>query len=186
MSGCTRLNQIEKIKKSLKSIYEINYGNAAVIIILKNVKEYLEILLIKRADNQTDPWSGQICLPGGKIALKDNNLLDTIIRETFEETKIDLIEEGYFLGSIHVVRSIQKPSLIIVPYVFLLTKNPQIELNKKELNNYFWIPLTELTKERKEKTSFAESSCYIIKDIKIWGLTYKILKDFIETSKIFV
>jgi 8-oxo-dGTP pyrophosphatase MutT (NUDIX family) len=186
MSGCTRLNQIEKIKKSLKSIYETNYGNAAVIIILKKVKEHLEILLIKRADNPADPWSGQIGLPGGKIELKDNNLLDTIIRETFEEIKIDLIEEGYFLGSINAVRSIQKPSLMIVPYVFLLTKNPRIELNKKELNNYFWISLHELTKKRKKKTSFAESYFYIIKDIKIWGLTYKILKDFIETSKILI
>ena len=92
--GCFILDKIENIEKFLKSVDEVKLGNTAVIIILKIVKESLELLLVKRTDNPTDPWSGQISLPGGKYDLKDKNLIDTIIRETFEETKIDLVSKN--------------------------------------------------------------------------------------------
>ena len=54
---------------------------AAVALIWNNN----EFLLIKRADQEGDPWSGQMALPGGHRE-PGERCMDTAIRETKEET----------------------------------------------------------------------------------------------------
>ncbi|HET9512400.1 MAG TPA: NUDIX domain-containing protein, partial [Gemmatimonadales bacterium] len=61
---------------------------AAVSLIC--VRDPDALLLIRRADRDGDPWSGQLGLPGGRKSPADADLLSTAIRETFEEVGIDL------------------------------------------------------------------------------------------------
>src|SRR4051812_9489869 len=49
-----------------------------------------EVLMIKRADAEGDPWSGHIALPGGRMEPGDRDLSDTAVRETREETGVDV------------------------------------------------------------------------------------------------
>src|SRR5260221_3044496 len=63
---------------------------AAVTLVLLDGPQGLEILLIKRAERGDDPWSGQIALPGGRYAAGDSDLEATAVRETREETGVDL------------------------------------------------------------------------------------------------
>src|SRR5439155_15907006 len=49
-----------------------------------------ELLMIKRAEAERDPWSGHVALPGGRMEPRDRDLLETAIRETWEETGVDL------------------------------------------------------------------------------------------------
>lgn len=63
-----------------------------------------EMLLIQRAVRSSDPWSGQLAFPGGKANGKET-LLETALRETKEETAVDLGDSHTFqmagsLGSV--------------------------------------------------------------------------------------
>ena len=55
-----------------------------------------EILILKRAEHELDPWSGHLSLPGGKIDPIDVSPLATAIRETKEECGFDLHHHNDF------------------------------------------------------------------------------------------
>ena len=63
---------------------------AAVALVLLEGPQGLELILIKRAERGDDPWSGQIALPGGRYEGGDRDLEATAVRETSEETGVDL------------------------------------------------------------------------------------------------
>jgi 8-oxo-dGTP pyrophosphatase MutT (NUDIX family) len=170
----------EKLSRRLKQTSESVNANAAVVVLLRIKDGGLQVLLVKRAEKTDDPWSGQTALPGGKLSLEDRDLKQTVIRETFEETALNLLECCSFLGAIEPLRSIRRPELKIVPFVVLLEKEQPVNLNE-ELTGYFWTPLKELVEHRgTAKFSFWEYPAFIIGDNVIWGLTYRILKKLLS------
>ena len=57
-----------------------------------------EVLMIKRADAENDPWSGHIALPWRAHGAGDADLAVTAVRETWEETGVDVARDGRMLG----------------------------------------------------------------------------------------
>lgn len=154
-------------------------ADAAVALILRQTNESFDVLLVKRAKNPGDPWSGQTALPGGKREPNDKDLKHTVTRETLEETNINLENRCRFLGTMSIQHSNRRPEMRILPFVILLEHKPTIRLNEKELEGYAWISLKELNKHRgTAKFSFGESPAYVMDDRVIWGLTYRIVEDF--------
>jgi 8-oxo-dGTP pyrophosphatase MutT (NUDIX family) len=146
--------------------------------LLKTVNHNLKVLIVKRVENPTDPWSGQMALPGGKRIPKDENLMRTVIRETLEETSINLLEGCRFLGVMDIVRSMARPEMKVLPFVILLEREQPVRLCKTELEWSAWIPLEELVKHRGTASfSFGEFPAYIVGKNVIWGLTYRIVEN---------
>ncbi len=171
------VDSIEKLSKTLKPASEKQDADAAVALLLKSVNQ---ILFVKRVENSADPWSGQMALPGGKRDAKDQNLKQTVVRETLEETNIKLLDRCRFLGVIEPLRSTQRPEMKVLPFVILLEHEPIIKLNE-ELEGFVWISLEELLQHKGTvKFSFGEFPAYIVGDTIIWGLTYRILEKFIH------
>lgn len=145
------------------------------------------VFFVRRVRNSRDPWSGQVALPGGKREAEDKDLKATVTRETLEETHIDLHDHCRFLGVMSTFQSEPKPEIKVLPFVILIEKEPSIRLNQKELEEYFWIPVDELVRNRKKaKFSFDEFPAFAVGSIIIWGLTYRIVERFIsclETGK---
>jgi 8-oxo-dGTP pyrophosphatase MutT (NUDIX family) len=164
----------EKMSKILKTIDCLDVG-AAVVVLLRVVDRDFQVLFVKRAEKSTDPWSGQTAFPGGKRDPEDIDLKETVVRETLEETGINLREGCRFLGEMDPLRSIQRPEMKILPFVVLQEQERDIELNE-ELTEYFWVPLKELVqREGSVKFSYKEYPAYIMENNIIWGLTYSIL-----------
>ena len=92
---------------------------AAVALVVRGHVD-LEVLLIKRARRDGDPWSGHMALPGGRRDPADTSLRQTAVRETLEETGIDLDELGAHLGRLVEVRpqSPHLPRISVAPHVF--------------------------------------------------------------------
>lgn len=170
----------------LKPVSEGQDANAAVALLLKLVDQDLEVLFVKRVENPADPWSGQMALPGGRRDPEDQNLKQTVVRETLEETNINLLDRCRFLGIMEPLRSTQRTEMKILPFVILLEHKPLIELNE-ELEWFVWISPKELVQHRGTfKFSILptlleiEFPAYIVGSSVIWGLTYRILEKFVN------
>jgi 8-oxo-dGTP diphosphatase len=172
---------IEKLPKILEPVSERQDASAAVALLLKTTDKDLKILFVKRAENLADPWSGQMAFPGGKCDARDKSLKQTVIRETLEETNINLLDRCSFLGVMETIASTRRPEMKVLPFVVLLEHEPTIKLNY-ELERFVWISLREVVQHRGTvKLGGVELPSYIVGNTVIWGLTYKILEAFLHT-----
>ncbi|MBN1357753.1 CoA pyrophosphatase [Candidatus Bathyarchaeota archaeon] len=171
---------VAKLPAVLKPVSGKQGGNAAVALLLKAGRGDFDLLLVKRVENPSDTWSGQMALPGGKRELKDASLKDTVVRETLEEIGLAL-GSGRFLGVLGAVRSEPKPDFKILPFVVLLDDEPRLKLNKAELETFVWVPYEAVVKSRGTvQFSFGKVPAYIFSEGIVWGITYSILSEFIE------
>ena len=69
--------------------------HAAVAMLLRDNGQETEVLLIRRAEHDKDPWSGDLGFPGGRIEDQDPSPRAAAERETWEEVGFCLNEENY-------------------------------------------------------------------------------------------
>lgn len=161
---------------------------AAVALVLRG-KGALEMLLIKRARSERDPWSGHMALPGGRRDGSDASLQDTAMRETLEETGLDLRTKGVRLGSLDAVTpgSVRLPSLSISPYVFGATPDAGAHVASPEVAAVHWVRVDELRDPRMHSEveidlpgGVRAFPCFRVAGEVVWGLTYRIVTQFLE------
>ena len=153
--------------------------------ILYNVnKNDFEILLIKRAEYK-GYHSGQISFPGGKADKKDTSLIDTAIRETYEEIGIKLKENECI--SILTPLIIPISGFEVTPFVFFIEKPDEFILDKKEVKYIIYCKVSELLSTeviKKVRLTIDErkllAPCYNISGEIVWGATSMILAEFAE------
>jgi 8-oxo-dGTP pyrophosphatase MutT (NUDIX family) len=163
--------------------------HAAVALILRAGEgDALEALLVKRAEYEGDPWSGHVALPGGRREPVDATLEDTAVRETLEETGVDLRADGLVLGALDDLspRTPSLPPLIIRPFVAVVSPSVVVTPSD-ELAATFWAPLERLRDPsiRAETTVLVRGaerrvSAYLYEGYTIWGLTERILYGFFD------
>lgn len=163
--------------------------HAAVMILLRpNYLDELELLLIKRAEYEGDPWSGHIALPGGRREPEDQSLERTAIREAWEETAIDVARDGAVLGALDEVspRSMTVRQVVVRPYVAAVV--PEVEIvESPEVAAAFWVPLATLrdttawiTAEVVAHGRSLRVPAFSHGEHVVWGLTERILRGFLE------
>jgi 8-oxo-dGTP pyrophosphatase MutT (NUDIX family) len=166
-------------------------SQAAVALVLR-VRETLDLLLIKRARMEQDPWSGHMALPGGRRDPSDLDLLRTAIRETHEETGIDLATRGIHLGRLSDVapRSRRLPPLAISPHVFAIPEDVPVTPSPREVEEVHWVPLTRLVDPATHATVpiqlgeiTREFPAFMVEDRIVWGLTHRIIIEFMEVME---
>lgn len=161
---------------------------AAVALVLVPGAEGVELLFIRRAERADDPWSGQIAFPGGRRDPGDPDLLGTALRETREETGVDLARAER-LGVLDdlVPNTPTLPPVLVRPFVFALNEHPALAAQQGEVARAFWVALARLatrgvrqdlvlTVRGVERTFPA----YRVGEDVIWGLTERILTPFLR------
>ena len=156
---------------------------AVALIIRAGENGAPELLFIKRAEYPADPWSGQVAFPGGREEADDPTLTDTAIRETREETGIDLVRDGTVIGTLDDLRpqTVRLPAVIVRPYVVLLNRFEPLLLSD-EVALAFWVPLESL-----KNASLWRDTVVLARGVQlnmrafhhdghvIWGMTERIL-----------
>jgi 8-oxo-dGTP pyrophosphatase MutT (NUDIX family) len=165
---------------------------AAVAAIVRPSDAGAELLLIRRARDERDPWSGHMALPGGHHERGDPDLVATALRETLEEVGLQLDREAEWIGALERARAVggRGPGFEIQPLVFALTRQLQdVELvpNPREVDAIVWARLDDLLLPAAH-TSFTYSAggeprqfpAFDVNGHVVWGLTYRILKNLLS------
>ncbi len=149
---------------------------ASVALMLRERDRSLELLVIRRAENKHDPWSGHMALPGGGKEPKDKDAYDTARRETLEEVGMDL-NEGRYLGRLDDVGPRTMPGRLVVSTVVVALDSEPGRLDPREVVEALWVPVGRLVDEEVEIPDFPGSwPAFTYKDrYVIWGLTHRIL-----------
>ncbi len=135
--------------------------DAAVVLIVSGHK----FLLVKRSEFEGDPWSGQMAIPGGHRE-NDENCEQTAIREVHEEMNLE-INITKKLGIYHTLN--QRISVMAFESKKI---SGEIKTNN-EMAMYFWVDFNDLIPGMDE---------YLFKSYRIFGLTYRILSDYIKNN----
>jgi 8-oxo-dGTP pyrophosphatase MutT (NUDIX family) len=161
---------------------------AAVALILAPDPDSL--LLIRRAERVSDPWSGHVGLPGGRRDPSDVDLVQTAIRETEEEVGLTLSSNRQ-LGALDdvVPRTISLPPIAVRPFVFALDERPALVLGPEVAASH-WVPLQQLRDpENHAPTAVMVRGeplvvpAYVVDDLVVWGLTERILSCFFQVAQ---
>lgn len=145
-----------------------------------------ELLFIKRAHAEGDPWSGHIAFPGGRFEPVDATLEETAVRETFEELALDL-RLGQLLGRLDDLapQSRSLPSIIVRPFVAVVAGDLQL-VPSREVAATFWVPLTMLRDPRTQAEHVmtvnglrARFPAYRVSEHLVWGMTERIVRQLL-------
>ena len=163
---------------------------AAVAVVLREFSNGTEILFIRRAVKAGDPWSGQMAFPGGHRDRADSGLKQAAMRETLEEVGLDLEREAYLGALDHhwAAPRGHRLDMLIAPHVFEIEGDPRFELNY-EVDEAVWAPLKPLVLNEAHDTETLSltGTPTVFNGYRlsgghfVWGLTYRMLKDFFRT-----
>ena len=159
-------------------------------VILRETNGETDILFIKRAEKEGDPWSGHMAFPGGHREDQDPDLRGAAIRETQEEIGLDLSGAGY-LGPLDQQRAMPRGrplNMLIAPHVFELSGDPAFTPNY-EVDEVVWTRLGPLISGERHDwesrpmagTPTVFNGYRLERGHFVWGLTYRMLKSFFET-----
>lgn len=180
--------------EQLSLLARVARQHAAVAAILRDRGAGAELLLVRRADREGDPWSGHVALPGGIEEPADRGPEDTARRETMEETGVDLARGARVLGAMSIEVSKTKRGmglLAIHPIVFELRDPLDPEITPSvEIQRAFWIPLAEITSGRLDTVRPWQAFGLDLKmpgwswDGEIvWGITHRIVSRLVAVSR---
>ena len=180
---------IEEIRKMLAArkksvIVDSSLTDSAVLLPIYQRDGKCHIIFTKRTDHLTH-HKGQISFPGGGRHENDKTMLETALRESYEEiglkeTDVQILGE---LDDAATVTSLYR----IVPFVGLIPYPYDFKIDRFEVDEVFGLPLEGLLNKSNRQD---EDMVYGDKIIRvytyelngrvIWGATAWILNQFLE------
>ncbi len=172
---------LEQIRKSLASKVNPILSNdnktklSSVLIIIFG--ESPKILMIKKPITMNH-HGGEIAFPGGKISNEDQDLLDTAVRETKEETGI-LVKRDQIIGQLKPVTTLNS-RFTILPFICMLDEINKLIPNS-EVDEFLEIPLLTFLKTLEndldpEHNSIQEMYTFTFENHLVWGASARMIK----------
>jgi 8-oxo-dGTP pyrophosphatase MutT (NUDIX family) len=164
---------------------------AAVALVLRGMSlSESELLFIRRAEREGDPWSGHVAFPGGRFDATDASLEQTARRETREELSLDLRADATLIGVLDDLRprSSALPPIVVRPYVFALHRDVELIPND-EVHSTFWMPIAAL-RDPATLTEYAfdrggarlRFPAYRSGDDVVWGMTERLVTQLLTVT----
>ena len=155
---------------------------AAVLVPLIWQDSDWQILMTKRAAHLSH-HAGQISFPGGVFDARDEGLIDTALREAYEEIGLTptLVR---VMGCLKPVRS--PAGFVVQPFVGIISCNSFFELqhNPAEVDSIFTLPLAHIGQPDNfslvlREANGHDNSYWVVSHstYHIWGLSARVLND---------
>ena len=173
---------IEQVRSSLTSEIhttppaELDGNELASVLIIIYGKEPM-ILMTEKAQT-LKVHAGEIAFPGGKWYEKDQDLLETAIRETKEELCLDVSRE-HVIGQLDTVITLNS-RYRITPFIAILDTVPSLTANS-EVESILHIPLAPFLNTMDEDVlpehrSIKEMYTFTFENHHVWGASARMLK----------
>ncbi|MFP4448211.1 MAG: NUDIX hydrolase [Bacteroidales bacterium] len=161
---------------------------AGVILLLYPKNNEVYTVFIKRQLYE-GVHSGQISLPGGKMEKTDKTLIETALRETWEEIGIHP-KQIKIIGKLTEL-FIPVSDYIVQPVIGTLHHEPEYSPDPREVDKIYSIPLKKLTdpfcvninQTFTENNKKYTAPFYKVDELQIWGATAMILSEFMELNE---
>ncbi len=159
-------------------------GEAAVLMAIQMADGEPQFVLTRRTETVAT-HKGQISFPGGVREAQDQNLVETALRETEEEIGIP-VDAVDVLGEFHEYQAIT--GFVVRPVVGVIRGQPRFLPFEPEVAYVLQVPLaffretSPLVRERIVRGERAEVYYYDYRGETIWGLTARMIRDFVGWS----
>ncbi len=145
------------------------------------------MLLIRRAERESDPWSGHWSFPGGRRDPEDPDLLHTALRELAEECGIRLEPRDQEATlPLAVARRRTPPFLLVAPFVFAVDGPRPTVLDPREAVGAVWVTLRELRDPARHRLTPVAGvpremlfPAVEVNGWPLWGFTYRLISDWL-------
>jgi len=141
ISGQSEMMPSYRNAVSLEDIALLQPRKAGVIIHIFQGPQELEVLYMKRPAYD-GTHSGQISFPGGELEEYDQDLMAAAFRECEEEVNLGRGEQEFFRAMSWLY--IPPSNFYVEPFITLGTAAPKVELDPREVDRVFSIPLSKL------------------------------------------
>ena len=161
--------------------------SSAVLIPLYKDHGTYHIVFIKRTETVKE-HKGQISFPGGAREKGDKSLLDTALRESWEEIGVE-IRDVEIIGEMDDEITTTS-NFIVTPFVGVISWPYDFVKNTDEVEDILCIPISSLLEQDRQKPDTemlngekVESCAFHYEGKVIWGATARILNKFLEMIK---
>ncbi len=178
---------LQRVRRALAGLSPASLDlprRAAVAVVLSGQPSAPTLLLVRRSDRASDPWSGHMALPGGHAEPRDAGLLQTVRRETLEEVGVEL-GAAELLGQLDDLSPLRSSDISVRPFVFWLGELGRLRFSN-EVAEALNVPLADLASGR--LSGFHEVDlggvretlpAFLVEQRAIWGMTFRILQTLI-------
>lgn len=179
-----RIQQI-LMNRERQRIEDARMTQAAVLVPLYEKDGELYLLLTKRTEI-LPLHKGEVSFPGGRYQASDQSLLETALRETYEEVGVRS-EDVEVLGELDEVATFSS-AFAVAPFVGFIPYPYPFRVNPAEIQELIHLPLSVLRgpavfREEVRRRADGQETVVYFYDYgphTIWGLTARILKGFLE------
>jgi len=173
----------ENLSSNPRSSTDERVDAVVAILLYQDSADELSTLLIHRVERSSDPWSGQIGLPGGRVEKFDGSTQEALEREVREEVGLDLGREGEQLGVLSVGHPGRRLEMKVQPWVYGFQRRPEVTTGP-EIQQAFWVSLSQLpslrgTSEVDIRGTRMPVDAFLVDGKVVWGFTYRVLNEIL-------
>jgi 8-oxo-dGTP pyrophosphatase MutT (NUDIX family) len=156
--------------------------HAAVLIPMFKQDDDYRVLFTKRT-NTVEAHKGQISFPGGRVDERDGSLLETALREAYEEIGL-LSKDVMVLGRTDDMRTVAS-NYIVHPFVGFIPHPYSFEINTDEVAKLISVPLEifldgSSTIPVDYQENIYHGLAYTYEGEVIWGATARIIDNLVD------
>jgi len=178
-----RFNVLQLAKSEHNYQHHLPLRSAAVLIALvESENDGLQVLLTKRASHLKHHPS-QVSFPGGKVEQEDSSLVETALREAFEEIGLSR-HSAEVVGQLPAYETIS--GFQVTPVVAFVSAKQTYQIDKNEVAEIFQVPLQHFITTNEHHVFVASRNgknhkvhFLPYKHYNIWGATAVMLKDLV-------
>jgi len=157
---------------------------SSVLLLLFPYNEKIHTCLIRRPSSMRN-HGGQIAFPGGRKELLDKDLIETALRESFEEIGTDS-RQIEIIGALTPLY-VNVSNFTINPFIGWSEIVPEFKIDSREVDEIFIVPIEKFAHhtayQLREVTTINgtfEVPGFYIDQLFVWGATAMIISEFNE------